>query len=110
MKLNNGTAVLIGLIETLIDRLADLIERMQGEVDTLSHSIFEMRGGTVTRQRRFDVLLKAIGRQGENTSRARESAHSFGRLLTFFTHAANERKEDKPLQARIRTAARDVVR
>jgi magnesium transporter len=108
VKLNNGTAVLIGLMETLIDRLADSIERMQGEVDALSHSIFEMRGGSVSRQRRFDVLLKAIGRQGENTSRARESAHSLGRLLTFFAHAANERKEDKPLQARIRTAARDV--
>ena len=31
-----------------------------------------------------------------------------GRLLTFLAHAANERKEDKPLKARIRTAARDV--
>src|SRR5674476_452389 len=62
-----------------------------------------------SRQRRFDVLLKSIGRQGEVTGRARESAHSQGRLLTFFAHAANERKEDKPLQARIRTAARDVA-
>ena len=32
-----------------------------------------------------------------------------GRLLTFLIHAANERKEVKPLQARIRTAARDVT-
>jgi magnesium transporter len=108
VKLTSGTAVLIGLIETLIDRLADSIERMQGEVDTLSHSIFEMRGGTASRQRRFDVMLKSIGREGEITSLARESAHSLGRLLTFFAHAANERKEDKALQARIRTAARDV--
>ena len=109
MKLTNGTTVLIGLIETLIDRLADSIERMQREVDTLSHSIFEMRGGAASRQRRFDVMLKSIGREGEVTGRARESAHSMGRLLTFFAHTANERKEDKPLQARIRTAARDVA-
>jgi magnesium transporter len=108
-NLTNGTAVLIGLIETIVDRMADFIERIQAEVDSLSHSIFEIKGGTASRQRRFDVLLKSIGREGEITSRARESTHSLGRLLTFLTHAANERKEDKLLKARIRTAARDVA-
>jgi magnesium transporter len=108
-NLNSGAAVLIGLLETIIDRLADFIERIQSEVEGLSHSIFEIKGGAATRQRRFDVLLRAIGREGEITSKARESAHSFGRLLTFLVHAANERKDGKPLQARIRTAARDVV-
>ncbi|MGB6969726.1 MAG: CorA family divalent cation transporter, partial [Methyloceanibacter sp.] len=39
----------------------------------------------------------------------RESTHSLGRLLTFLTYATNERKEDKLLKARIRTAARDVA-
>ena len=107
--LTNGTAVLIGLIETIIDRMADLIERIQAEVDLLSHSVFGMKGGTATRQRRFDVLLKSIGREGELTSRARESTHSLGRLLTYLVQAANERKEDKLLKARIRTAARDIV-
>ena len=108
-SLASGTAVLIGLIETIVDRMADFIERIQGEVEQLSHSIFEMKGGTATRQRRFDVVLKSIGREGELTSRARESTHSLGRLLTFLTQASNERKEDKLLKARIRTAARDVV-
>jgi magnesium transporter len=107
--LTNGTAVLIGLVETIVDRMADFIERIQGEVDVLSHSIFEMKGGGATRQKRFDVLLKSIGREGELTSRARESTHSLGRLLTFLTQAANERKADKLLKARIRTAARDVA-
>ena len=108
-ELKTGAAVLIGLLETIIDRLADFIERIQAEVEGLSHSIFEIKGGVASRQRRFDVLLRAIGREGEITSKARESAHSFARLLTFLVHAANERKEVKPLQARIRTAARDVV-
>jgi magnesium transporter len=106
--LSTGSTILIGLLETIIDRLADFIERIQAEVEGLSHSIFEIKGGAATRQRRFDVLLRAIGREGEITSKARESAHSFGRLLTFLVHAANERKEVKPLQARIRTASRDV--
>jgi magnesium transporter len=107
--LKSGGAILIGLLETIIDRLADFIERIQGEVEGLSHSIFEIKGRAAARQRRFDVMLRAIGREGEITSKARESAHSFGRLLTFLVHAANERKEVKPLQSRIRTATRDVA-
>ena len=70
---------------------------------------FEIKGGAASRQRRFDVLLRAIGREGEITSKARESAHSMGRLLTLLVHSANDRKEAKHLQARIRTAARDVA-
>ncbi|MGB6907686.1 MAG: magnesium/cobalt transporter CorA [Methyloceanibacter sp.] len=108
-NLSNATAVLIGLIEAIVDRMADFIERIQGEVDALSHSIFETTGSTVARQRRFDVLLRSIGREGEITSRSRESTHSLGRLLTFLTYATTERKEDKLLKARIRTAARDVA-
>jgi magnesium transporter len=107
--LKSGTPVLVGLLETIVDRLADFIERIQAEVEGLSHSIFEIKGGAASRQRRFDVMLRAIGREGEITSKARESAHSFGRLLTFLAHAVNERKEAKPLQARVRTAARDVT-
>ncbi len=109
VNLANGLAVLMGLIETLVDRLADSIERMQGEVDTLSHSIFEMKGGSATRQRRFDILLRSIGREGEVTGRARESAYSMGRLLTYLTQVATDQKEDKQMRARIRTAARDVA-
>ncbi len=108
-EIKNGLSVLIGLIETIVDRLADFIERIQAEVEGLSHSIFEIKGGVATRQRRFDILLRAIGREGEISSKVRESAHSLGRLLTFLVHAVNERKEDKPVQARIRTAARDVA-
>jgi magnesium transporter len=88
--------------------LADFIERVQVEVGTLSQSIFGMRGSTASRQRRFDALLRSIGRAGEITSLARESAYSLGRLLTFLSHAANERKDDKLVKERIRTAARDV--
>jgi magnesium transporter len=44
-----------------------------------------------------------------NSPLAHESTHSLGRLLTFLNQIANERKEDKLLKARIRTAARNIV-
>ncbi|MFO7478691.1 MAG: magnesium/cobalt transporter CorA [Methyloceanibacter sp.] len=106
--LANGMTVLVALIEMIVDRAADIVESIQAEVDQLSKSIFDMKGGQASRQKRFDVLLKSIGREGELTSRARESTHSLGRMLTFLTHAVTERKDDKALKARVRTAARDV--
>lgn len=106
--LAKGTTVLIGLLDTIIDRLADFIEHVQGEVEKLSHSVFENKGGAGARKRRFDLLLQSIGREGEIASKARESCHSLGRLLTFLAFAVNERKEGKPLQARVRAAVRDV--
>ncbi|MGH6735957.1 MAG: magnesium transporter CorA family protein [Methyloceanibacter sp.] len=106
--LGKGTVVLIGLLDTIVDRLADFIERIQIEVEKLSHSVFAVRGAAASRQRSFDELLRSIGREGEVTSKARESAHSLGRLIAFLAYTVNERKEGKPLQARVRAAARDV--
>lgn len=104
----DGIAVLTLLLEAVIDRTADAIERIQTDVDQLSHQIFEVRGSVSSRQRRLDELLRSVGQLGDLSSKARDSVHSLGRLLTFFAFVANERKVDKALKARIRTAARDV--
>jgi magnesium transporter len=107
-NLAKGSTVLIALLDTIIDRLADFIERIQGQVEILSHSVFENHGGAASRKRRFDVVLQSIGREGEVASKARESCHSLGRLLTFLAFVVNERKEGKPIYSRVRAAVRDV--
>jgi magnesium transporter len=104
----SGVAVLIGLLEAIIDREADRVERTQAEVDKLSQSIFGVRGGERTRSLRFDVSIRAIGREGELTSRSRESLLTLGRVLTYLAHVMSERGDDKALRARVKTAQRDV--
>jgi magnesium transporter len=85
------------------------VERIQGDVDKLSQNIFETKDDrTRTRTRRFDVTIKLIGREGELTSRSRESLLSLHRLLTYLAHAMSERGDDKALRARVKTADRDV--
>jgi magnesium transporter len=103
-----GAAVLVGLLEAIIDREADRVERIQAEVDQLSQSIFAVKGGERTRARRFDVGIRAIGREGELTSKSRESLLTLGRLLTYLGHVMTERGDDKALRARVKTAQRDV--
>jgi magnesium transporter len=104
----SGVAVLTGLLEAIIDREADRVERIQAEVDQLSQSIFGAKGGQRTRSLRFDASIRAIGREGELTSRSRESLLTLGRLLTYLGHVMSERGNDKQLRARIKTAHRDV--
>ena len=103
-----GAAVLVGLLEAIIDREADRVERIQGEVDKLSQTIFGTRGGERTRSRRFDVNIRTIGREGELTSRSRECLLTLDRLLTFLAHAMSERGDEKALRSRVKTASRDV--
>jgi magnesium transporter len=104
----SGAAVLVGLLEAIIDREADRVEHLQAEVDQLSQSIFGIRGGERTRARRFDVSIRAIGREGDLTSKSRESLLTLGRLLTYLNHAMSERGDDKALRSRVKTAQRDV--
>jgi magnesium transporter len=104
----NGVAVLTGLLEAIIDREADRVERIQADVDKLSQSIFGVKGGERTRALRFDASIRAIGREGDLTSRSRESLLTLARLLTYLGHVMSERGGDKPLRARVKTAQRDV--
>lgn len=106
---SDGAHVMIGLIETLIQRQADLIERLQDGVETLAPQIFGQRSAQQTQARRLEVMLRTVGRQGDTTSRAQESATSLHRTLLYFTDAARHRGEDVKLVARIESADRDIL-
>jgi magnesium transporter len=47
-----GCAVLVGLLEAVIDREADRVERVQADIDGLGHKIFDVRGGQRSKGRR----------------------------------------------------------
>ena len=103
-----GAIVMMGLIEAVIHRMADLIERIQDEVDKLAQSVFDLRGGQQTRNRRLDVMLKGTGKAGDITARAEESATSLNRLLHFWVQATHERGDDPRIRQRIKGAHRDI--
>ena len=105
---NSAMDIMLGLLEAIIDRESDLIERLQAETERLAQSIFDTKGGAGAQTRRFDVILKQIGKGGEMTSKARESLLSLGRLLTYLSHVSLMRKDGKRVRERIKTETRDV--
>ncbi|MEZ5925596.1 MAG: magnesium transporter CorA family protein [Hyphomicrobiaceae bacterium] len=113
VECGGAAATLVGLLEVVIDRQADHIERIQTETDRLSQHVFaqDPKGKARRSARRFDEILHGIGREGDITSRARDTLLSLNRLLTYFGHVMQEAatKEDKSIRARIKTAQRDVT-
>ena len=103
-----GDAVLIGLLDALIDRIADVLEHIGLEVDAISHEVFE-HPASPRASGDFQDILRRLGRRGDLTSKVRESLVGVGRLLMFFSQVAPANtKTAKDLRNRMRTMTRDV--
>jgi magnesium transporter len=104
----SAPVVLAGLIESVINRIADVIERVGADLDTLSAEIFapprKRRGGP----RDFRLVLDRIGQSGDLTSKARESLVSLGRVLAFVQQSALI-PLDRDIKDRFRSLSRDVL-
>ena len=105
-----GDTILITLLEAIVDRLADILERASRDVETISRDIFEARSKKASsRSRDFQALLKAIGQKEDLASNLRDSLLSLQRLAGFLAHAATTIKTMKDVRARIKTVSRDIL-
>jgi magnesium transporter len=102
-----GDSVLMDLLDAIVDRSADILERVAAEVDQISHSIFEPDDAKVAQS--YNEVLKALGRKGDLTSKVRESQVSVGRLLSFLGHEAEVLKWTKDPRTQIQSMQRDVI-
>src|SRR5882724_13099585 len=78
-----GETVLMDLLDAVVDRAADILERIGSEVDQVSHDIFEP---DLEQRASHQDILKAIGRKGDLTSKVRESLVSIGRVLLYLAN------------------------
>jgi len=103
-----GEAVLMDLLDAVIDRAADILERVGSEVDQISHDIFESEAEGADRTRSYNEILKAIGKKGDLASKVRESLVSIGRLLLYLANEADSMRWAKEARAQLRGMQRDV--
>ncbi|MET0282675.1 MAG: magnesium transporter CorA family protein [Steroidobacteraceae bacterium] len=109
---STAVAVLAGLLEFIVQRIADVIERVSADMDAASAEIFGTRKPTGNRRKRsqrdFRKLLERIGQTGELLAKARESLASLARLLAFVRQQATMTLP-QDVQVRLRTLSTDVV-
>ena len=103
----SGETILIDLLDAVVDRSADILERIGAEVDQISHDIFEPDEDAGPPS--YNDILKALGRKGDLTSKVRESLVSIGRLLSFLVNEAEQMKWAKDMRAQLQSMQRDVV-
>jgi magnesium transporter len=105
-----GEMVLMELLDAVIDRNADILERAGSEMDAISHQIFEPEGSARTgHAKRYSDILIAIGRKGDLTSKVRESLVSIGRVVTFVAASVDGVKWSKDMREQLKTMQRDVA-
>jgi magnesium transporter len=105
-----GEMILMELVDAVIDRNADILERAGADMDMISHDIFEPEGAARTgHAKRYSDILIAIGRKGDLTSKVRESLVSIGRLVAFLSASVEGVKWSKEMREQLKTMQRDVA-
>jgi magnesium transporter len=103
-----GDGVLLELLDAVIDRCADILERAGADVDSVSSQIFEPsveRGHART----YSQILLTIGKKGDLTSKVRESLVSIGRLISFVLVETDAGRWSKEQKVQFKTQQRDVI-
>lgn len=116
----SAESLLAGLLEGLVERVGDVLERAGHELDAVSGEIFSIPSPRAKpssplalpkprpKPRDFRSVLEQIGRKGDMLSKVRESLISYQRLITYAVAAAQARKHDKDASSRLKTVGRDV--
>ena len=103
----SNTGLLTGLLEAFIERLADLLERVQAELDAVSRRIFPRGSNAYPRSSELHAMIQNIGLDGDLISKARESLVSFQRLLMYVPQSGNVTLTQDQ-RGRLRSSLRDV--
>jgi magnesium transporter len=98
----DGESVLVALLEAAVDRMTDILDRAEEEVDAISRGIFRSEhpkaGG-----RDLMGTLQLIGRKGDLCSNIRDCVLSVQRQAAFFGQVLADRGNGKELRGRVKT-------
>ena len=103
--LADGRGVLLGLLETIVDRLADALENVGADIERLSSDVFRPRR---EREKGLEEAITAVGRLGGAVARAEESIVSLSRLFHFLAEHGGRDRLDPDGRARLVTLDHDI--
>jgi magnesium transporter len=87
LPIHNNRDVLLGLLNTIVDRAADILERVGADLESLSREIFRHTGaqahGRIQPRRDLQDIVEDVGRSHDVLFKIRESVQSLERLLYF---------------------------
>jgi magnesium transporter len=97
--------VLLGLLEQIVDRLADIMEATTLNLESVSRNIFH-KGKRKGASDDFEDMLRQLGHAGDLSTKAKESLLGLNRLLLFLSTQSRLKKEGK---MRLKSLMRDIA-
>ncbi len=109
----NRDLVFIGLLETLVDRQADVLERFGTDIDALSKKVFGTHHSRRSKEADPDTddlrdALEELGRVGDLITRQRDALVNLLRLITFAGNEDSCLDAHDNLYVPLRPVSRDV--
>jgi magnesium transporter len=106
-----GDAALIGIMDAVTDRAADVLEVVGNRLEELSRDIFHAkarRANVAAEATDLEDVVLRLGRNEDLNSRIQESLLSLGRVLTFLGSAGQEQRASKDFRQQVKGLNRDV--
>jgi len=101
--------VLMQILDAIVDRMADILEKTGADVEAISREIFEPSTALGQRtDKDFQNVLRNLGRKYDLTSKMRESLLTISRVLTFLNQAFDS-KTAREAKQHTKTLSRDVL-
>jgi magnesium transporter len=106
--LHHPVDLLIELLDATTDRLADILEVISHQLDTISKTIFRQDPAIKKKVRlNYQHLIQLIGENADLNTKARESLVTFNRLMRFLTQAGSTRLGDSG-ESRLNILMKDI--
>jgi magnesium transporter len=83
----SSAGLFIGLLEAVVDRMADVLEHVGGQLDEISQLVFHTTSAKVA-DTDLQKTLQSLGRSGEILSKIRDSLLGIGRIVPYVTGLA----------------------
>ena len=105
---DTGEGLLLALLEAIVDRLADILERAGLDIDRISRGVFKHGAAKSTKSLDFQKVLEELGRVGDQTSNIRDSLVTFERMVGYLAQAMIQRTGRKNIREHIKTLSGDI--
>ncbi len=110
-----STMIFVGLLDAIVDRMADVLEQVAAALDSVAQRIFHNEVSTATSKHAparesagLREILRQIGRNADLTSKIRDSLLSIGRIAPYVMGAGTDWIAPEAAK-HLRTIRRDVA-
>lgn len=107
VHVSSATTVLMALVDVIVDRMADILEKIGADIESISRGIFHGEPSKPLSSQDFQNVLRQLGRRNDLNGKMRESLLTISRMLGFLGQLL-EASPENGVRSHIQTLTRDI--